>query len=206
MVTGIDLVKMQLRVAEGKPLPFTQEDIVIRGHAIECRICAEDVRSNFLPDTGVLRRYRPPQGFGVRDDSGVTEGSEISIHYDPMFSKLVVWGMDRDDAIGKMRRALDEFVIDGVETTIPFCRFVMDHPRFIDGDFQIDFVQKHYRPEYLLQPTEEELLAAVAAAVFAEENDPAAIAAGRGAQARAADTRSATCSPWALRHRMGGER
>ena len=78
MVTGIDLVKMQILVAEGRPLPFTQEDIRIRGHAIECRICAEDVRSNFLPDTGVLARYRPPQGFGIRDDSGVAEGGEIS--------------------------------------------------------------------------------------------------------------------------------
>ena len=200
MVTGVDLVKMQMLVAEGRALPMTQEDVTIRGHAIECRICAEDVRSNFLPDTGVLRRYRPPQGFGVRDNSGVTEGSEISIHYDPMFSKLVVWGTDRADALGKMRRALDEFVIDGVETTIPFCRFVMDHPNFIDGDFQIDFVQKHYRPEFLPAPTEEERLAAVLAAVFMEQ--------GQGRTAASAETDASptrSCSPWALRHRAGGE-
>lgn len=201
MVTGIDLVKMQLLVAEGRPLPMTQDDVVIRGHAIECRVCAEDVRSDFLPDTGVLRRYRPPQGFGVRDDSGVAEGSEISIHYDPMFSKLVVWGMDRTDAIGKMRRALDEFVIDGVETTIPFCRFVMEHPRFIDGDFQIDFVQKYYRPEFLPQPTDEEMLAGVLAAVFAAENPS-----NGGATAAVVPGGSGSCSPWALRHRQGGER
>lgn len=202
MVTGIDLVKMQILVAEGKPLPFTQSDIAFRGHAIECRICAEDVRSNFLPDTGVLRRYRPPQGFGVREDSGVAEGSEISIHYDPMFAKLVTWGMDRSDAIRKMRRALDEYVIDGVETTIPFCRFVMDHPKFNDGDFQIDFVQKYFRPEFLRHPTDDERLAAVLASVFAEEDKTgdrkaSSIVNGSGAE---------SCSPWLLRHRQGGER
>lgn len=202
MVTGIDLVKMQILVAEGKPLPFVQDDIRIRGHAIECRICAEDVRSNFLPDTGVLRRYRAPQGFGVRDDSGVTAGSEIAIHYDPMFAKLIVWGMDRADAIAKMRRALDEFVIEGVETTIPFCRFVMDQPNFIEGDFRIDFVQKHFRPEYLRKATEEERLAAVLAAVLAEDGQGL----GLGAAISAADGRSGACSPWLLRHRGGGGR
>jgi propionyl-CoA carboxylase alpha chain len=207
MVTGIDLVKMQLRVAEGHALPFTQEDIVIRGHAIECRICAEDVRNNFLPDSGLLRRYRPPQGFGLRDDSGVTDGSEISIHYDPMFAKLVVWGMDRDDAIRKTRRALDEFVIEGVETTIPFCRYVMDHPKFVEGDFQIDFVQKYYRPEQLPAPTEAEYLAAVIAATLDAE------AASQGS-ARATDDEEGSralsskqpCSPWILRSRVGAER
>ncbi|MFZ1731212.1 MAG: acetyl-CoA carboxylase biotin carboxylase subunit [Bacteroidota bacterium] len=202
MVTGIDLVKMQILVAEGKPIPLAQKDIEVRGHAIECRICAENVRSNFLPDTGTLRRYRPPQGFGVRDDSGVAEGSEISIHYDPMFAKLVVWGMDRNDAIQKMRRALDEFVIDGVETTIPFCRFVMDHPKFNDGDFQIDFVQKYFRPELLRQPTEEERLAAVLASVFAEEDNSTV----RKSPANGSSTAAEVSSPWLLRHRQGGER
>ncbi len=202
MVTGIDLVKMQILVAEGRPLPFTQEDIRIRGHAIECRICAEDVRSNFLPDTGVLARYRPPQGFGIRDDSGVAEGGEISIHYDPMFAKLIVWGMDRKDAIRKMRRALDEYVIDGVETTIPFCRYVMDHPKFNEGDFQIDFVQKYYRPEYLRRPTEDEKIAAVLAAVFSEEEREKA----GGTVRESGDRPARSCSPWALRHRYGGER
>ncbi|MBE0645189.1 MAG: acetyl-CoA carboxylase biotin carboxylase subunit [Bacteroidetes bacterium] len=202
MVTGIDLVKMQILIAEGKPLPFSQDDIRINGHAIECRICAEDVRSNFLPDTGVLSHYRPPQGFGVRDDSGVAEGSEISIHYDPMFAKLVVWGMDREDAIGKMRRALDEYVIDGVETTIPFCRYVMDHPKFNDGDFQIDFVQKYFRPEYLRRPTDDEQIAAVLAAVFAEEGKGTVV----DKQQTDGDDAPQSCSPWKLRHRYGGER
>lgn len=200
MVTGIDLVKMQILVAEGKPLPFAQEDIRLRGHAIECRICAEDVRSNFLPDTGVLKRYRAPQGFGVRDDSGVAEGSEISIHYDPMFAKLIVWGMDRADAIRKMRRALDEYVIDGVETTIPFCRFVMDHPNFVEGDFRIDFVQKHFRPDLLRRLAEDERLAAALAAVFAEEGRNL----GKGVGVGVKEAASRTCSPWLLRHRGGG--
>lgn len=207
MVTGIDLVKMQLLVAEGRPLPFTQQDIALRGHAIECRICAEDVRGNFLPDSGVLRRYRPPQGFGVRDDSGVTEGSEISIHYDPMFAKLVTWGMDREDAIRKMRRALDEFIIEGVETTIPFCRYVMDHPKFIDGDFQIDFVQKYYRPEQLPTPGEHEYLAAVIAAVLdAEESAHGSTRVTNAGQDSGEFPRKQPCSPWLLRTRLGTER
>lgn len=198
LVTGIDLVKMQIRVAEGHPLPFTQDDIRFRGHAIECRLCAEDVRSDFLPDTGVITGYRPSQGFGVRDDSGIVIGSEISIHYDPMFAKLVVWGMDREDAISKMRRALDEYVIEGVETTIPFCRFVMDHPNFIHGDFQIDFVQRHYRPDLLPSMPAQEEIAAVIAAVEASERIPAPATPSQNA--------GWNCSRWALQHRNGGQR
>lgn len=200
MVTGVDLVKMQIRVAEGNVLPMKQEDIRFRGHAIECRICAEDVRNDFLPDTGTIRRYRPPFGFAVRDDSGVTDGSEISIHYDPMFAKLVVWGMDREDAIRKMRRALDEFVIDGVETTIPFCRFVMDHPAFIEGDFRIDFVEKHYKPDFLRKPQTDELHAAALAAVLNEIDR----ATGSVPSSNGSGTHAHRCSPWMLFHRHGG--
>ena len=199
LVTGIDLVKMQIHVAEGQPLPFTQDDIRMQGHAIECRLCAEDVRNNFLPDTGVITACRPSQGFGVRDDSGILEGSEISIHYDPMFAKLVVWGMDRMDAIRKMRRALDEYLILGIETTIPFCRYVMDHQHFIDGDFQIDFVQRHYRPEDLPAPTEDEEIAAVLAAIEHHERWDVAAATGSNGS-----TRLGRCSPWALRNRGRG--
>ncbi|MBL0176673.1 MAG: acetyl-CoA carboxylase biotin carboxylase subunit [Ignavibacteria bacterium] len=166
MVTGIDLVKLQIRIAEGEALPFAQKDVRFRGHAIEARLCAEDVRNNFFPSTGTLTRYKPSQGYGVREDSGVEEGSEISIHYDPMFAKLIAWGTDRADAIDKMRRALDEFRIVGVETTIPFCRFVMDNKQFHRGDFQIDFVEQHYRAEYLREPAPDELRAAAIAAVL----------------------------------------
>lgn len=196
LVTGIDLVKMQIHVAEGKPLPFAQDDIRMQGHAIECRLCAEDVRNNFLPDTGVVSACRPSQGFGVRDDSGILEGSEISIHYDPMFAKLVVWGMDRMDAIRKMRRALDEYLILGIETTIPFCRFVMDHQHFIDGDFQIDFVQQHYRPEDLPGPSEDEEIAAALAAIEHHERWTATSSSGSNG-----DSPLGRCSPWALRKR-----
>ncbi|MBR9977778.1 MAG: acetyl-CoA carboxylase biotin carboxylase subunit [Bacteroidetes bacterium] len=202
MVTGVDLVKMQIRVAEGHVLPMKQEDIRFRGHAIECRICAEDVRNDFLPDTGTILRYRPPFGFAVRDDSGVTEGSEISIHYDPMFAKLVVWGMDREDAIRKMRRALDEFVIDGVETTIPFCRFVMDHPAFIKGDFRIDFVEKHYQPGFLRKPQADESRAAALAAVLTEMDRTT----GSALSSNGKGTHDHRCSPWLLLHRQGGTR
>jgi len=165
-VTGIDLVKLQVRIADGEKLPWTQDEISFRGHSIEARLCAEDVRENFFPSTGRISRYIPSQGFGIREDSGIEQGSEITIHYDPMFAKLIVWGMDRNDAIAKMKRALDEYRIVGVETTIPFCRFVMDHPKFIEGDFQIDFIERHYSPTMLPPPSEAELTAAVLAAIY----------------------------------------
>jgi propionyl-CoA carboxylase alpha chain len=137
----------------------------------------------------------------VRDDSGVTSGSEISIHYDPMFAKLAVWGMDREDAIGKMRRALDEFLILGVETTIPFCRFVMDHPNFISGDFAIDFVQKHFAPQLLTPPSSEEKIAAAIGAILAQERWEGGTSA---ATPSAGTSAQRSCSPWVLRHRRGG--
>jgi len=165
-VTGIDLVKLQVRIADGEKLPWTQDEISFRGHSIEARLCAEDVRENFFPSTGRISHYKPSQGFGIREDSGIEQGSEITIHYDPMFAKLIVWGMDRNDAIAKMKRALDEYRIVGVETTIPFCRFVMDHPKFIEGDFQIDFIERHYSPTMLPPPSEAELTAAVLAAIY----------------------------------------
>lgn len=183
MVTGIDLVHLQVRVAQGERLPWTQEQIRFRGHAIEARLCAEDVRNNFFPSTGTIRNYRPSQGFGIREDSGVEEGSEITIHYDPMFAKLIAWGMDRHDAIAKMKRALDDFRIAGVETTIPFCRFVMDHPHFVKGDFQIDFVATSYRAEYLAEPTLDECrAAALAAALLGGRPTKASAPAASGAQ------------------------
>jgi acetyl-CoA carboxylase, biotin carboxylase subunit len=174
MVTGIDMVKLQIRIAEGEPLPYSQQQILPRGHAIEIRLCAEDVRNNFLPSTGRISYYKPSQGFGVREDSGIEEGSEISIHYDPMFGKLIAWGMDRNDAIEKMKRALDEYRIVGVETTIPFCRFVMTHPNFIAGNFDIGFVADFFRPEMLEKPDDEERMSAALAAVLWRKKQEAA--------------------------------
>lgn len=194
-VTGIDLVKAQIRVARGERLPWAQSDIVFRGHAIEARICAEDVANNFLPSTGTISYYKPSQGFGVREDSGVDQGTEIGINYDPMFAKLIVWGMDRQDAIDKMKRALDEYRIIGVETTIPFCRYVMDHPAFVTGDFQIDFVQRYFRTEQLAGPSADEVRAAAVAAVLLRQRPGAP-------QTPASATQKNQASRWNLQHRV----
>lgn len=146
LITGLDLVRLQLEVAMGNALPFTQEELTIRGHAIECRICAEDPMSNFLPSTGTLSRYRPPSGPGVRVDGGLEEGQEVSMYYDPLMAKLVVWDATRNGAIRKMDRALSEFEIRGVETTIPFCRFVMGHPAFQKGAYDTGFISHYWHP------------------------------------------------------------
>jgi acetyl-CoA/propionyl-CoA carboxylase biotin carboxyl carrier protein len=122
MTTGIDIVKTGIRVAAGEPLPFTQDDVVLRGHAIECRINAEDAARRFMPTPGRIGRYREPSGPGVRVDSGVTAGSEVSPRYDPMVAKLIVWDSDRADATARMRRALDEFELGGIVTLLPFHR------------------------------------------------------------------------------------
>jgi acetyl-CoA carboxylase biotin carboxylase subunit len=122
MITGIDLVKEQIRVAEGKPLSFTQEDLKINGHAIELRVCAEDPLNQFLPDTGKLDVYRRPEGPGIRVDDGYEEGMDIPIYYDPMIGKLVAWGADRSEAINRLEKAICEFRINGIETTLPFGR------------------------------------------------------------------------------------
>lgn len=147
MVTGIDIVKEQIRIAAGEKLRFAQEELKQVGHSIECRIYAEDPDKNFFPCPGMLETVRVPGGPGVRDDSGVFEGFEIPIQYDPMISKLVVWGMDRSEAINRMRRALAEYVITGVKTTIPFHIRVMNNKHFIDGDFETNFIDKVFFKE-----------------------------------------------------------
>jgi len=149
MITGVDLVKEQIRVAEGHPLSFRQEDLKINGHAMEVRVYAEDPANNFLPDIGKLTRYIRPQGPGVRLDDGFEEGMDIPIYYDPMIAKLITWGEDRDEAIQRMIRAIDEYVIAGCETTLPFCRFVMEHEAFTSGNFDTHFVKHHFTPEVL---------------------------------------------------------
>jgi acetyl-CoA carboxylase, biotin carboxylase subunit len=146
MITGTDLVALQILVAEGKPLPITQDDVRRNGHAIECRICAEDPFDNFLPSTGQLKRYRIPAGPGVRVDSGVEEGQEVSINYDPLLAKLITWGSTRDQAIQRMKRALSEYDVSGIKTTIPFCSFVMDEPSFVNGDYDTHFVKEYFEP------------------------------------------------------------
>ncbi len=140
LVTGIDLVREQINVAWGEKLSFTQNDIQIRGHAIECRVYAEDPENNFLPSPGTITRLRLPHGPGVRDDGGVYEGAEVSIYYDPMISKLAVYGRDRAEAIGRMRRALMEYEVGGIKTTLAFFRDVMEDEVFVSGNLETGFI------------------------------------------------------------------
>ncbi len=151
MVTGLDLVKLQIEIAAGGKLPLTQAQVQRRGHAIECRIYAEDPENNFMPAIGRLTHLHQPGGFGIREDSGVYDGSEISIYYDPMMSKLIAWGADRDEAIRRMQRALQEYEIGGVRTTIPFCLWVMQQEKFRRGEFDTHFVQNEFSAEKLAE-------------------------------------------------------
>jgi acetyl-CoA carboxylase, biotin carboxylase subunit len=155
LITGLDLVALQIDIAEGKPLPFSQDDISINGHAVECRIYAEDPENNFLPSTGRLNRHRIPSGIGVRVDAGVEEGQEITINYDPMISKLCTHAASRGEAIDRMLRALSEYDIAGVRTTIPFCDFTLRHEAFRSGKFDTHFVKDHFNG--LPEPEKEHL-------------------------------------------------
>ncbi len=156
MITGIDLVKEQVNIARGEALAFTQNDLAINGHAIELRVYAEDPKNNFLPDIGRLQTYRRPQGVGIRVDDGFEEGMDIPIYYDPMIAKLVVHAENREQAIEKMKRAIAEYQIVGIENTLAFGTFVMEHPAFISGEFDTHFVKKHFTPEKLLVNDAEE--------------------------------------------------
>ena len=160
MITGIDLVKEQLKIADGQALSFSQEDLKINGHAIELRVYAEDPCNNFLPDIGTLSTYKIPQGLGVRVDDGFEQGMEIPIYYDPMIAKLVTHGKDREEAMQRMIRAIDEYQITGIESTLPFGKFVMQHEAFRSGNFDTHFVGKYFTPEKLQHFNEEEAMAA----------------------------------------------
>jgi acetyl-CoA carboxylase biotin carboxylase subunit len=142
MITGIDLVKEQIAVAAGKKLSFKQPDIKINGHAVECRIYAEDPENNFLPSTGKIYEYKPPDGPGVRVDSGFDRGSEISIYYDPLIAKLVCWSSDRLSALKRMQRALDEFKISGFINNIAFLNMIIKDDDFVSGRFDINYLEK----------------------------------------------------------------
>ena len=142
MVTGIDLVREQIAVAAGEKLSFTQEEVAWRGHAVECRVYAEDPENNFMPSPGRITSLRVPAGPNVRDDGGVYAGAEVSIYYDPIISKLATWGRTRGEAIERMRRALDEYEVAGIKTTIPFFREVMRDPEFLDGQLDTGFIAR----------------------------------------------------------------
>ncbi len=145
-VTGIDLVQEQFRVAAGLPLSFTQEQISLRGAAIECRVSAEDPFNRFLPATGTVQALQEPSGPGVRVDSGLYAGLQVPLFYDPLLSKLIVWGSNREQAIARLRRALDEYKIVGVRTTIPFARWLVDQPRYISANLSTDFIAEEWDP------------------------------------------------------------
>ncbi|MHA6530714.1 acetyl-CoA carboxylase biotin carboxylase subunit [Paenibacillus sp. BAC0078] len=143
MVTGVDLIKEMISVAEGHPLSFTQEDIVINGWSIECRINAEDPEKNFMPSPGKINFYLPPGGLGVRVDSAAYPGYTISPFYDSMIAKLIVWAPTRQEAVAKMKRALSEFAVDGIHTTISFHQKLLEHPVFLSGNFDIKFLEEY---------------------------------------------------------------
>lgn len=164
MITGLDLVEIQIRVARGEKLPFTQADLKINGHALELRVYAEDPLNNFLPSVGTLERYHVPQGPGIRVDGGYEEGMEVPIYYDPMLAKLVVHGADRAEAIQKMKEAIQAYEVEGVATTLPFGQFVLEHPAFVSADFDTHFVNHYYTPEILKASQQP---AAAVAALFA---------------------------------------
>ena len=164
MITGLDLVKEQIKVAMGEKLSFSQEDLKINGHAIELRVCAEDPANNFLPDIGTLERYHLPEGVGVRVDNSYEEGMDIPIYYDPMIAKLVTYGKTRTEAIERMIRAINDYQISGIETTLPFGTFAMQHPAYVSGNFDTHFIAQYFTPDKLNNQTEDaEKVAAIAA-------------------------------------------
>lgn len=167
LITGVDLVEQQIKVANGEALSFNQEDLTITGHAMELRIYAEDPLNNFLPSIGKLIKYQPPAGEKVRLDDCMEQGMEIPIYYDPMIGKLITYGRDRKDSIDEMLKAIRTFKLEGVQTTLAFGEWIMQHPPFIKGDLSTNYIKQHFSPE-ALQPklTDEEAL--VAAAVTAQ--------------------------------------
>ena len=156
-ITGLDLVKEQIKVARGEKLLFSQEELKIQGHAIEIRVYAEDPENDFLPDIGTLNTYRIPQGPGVRVDDSYEEGMEIPIYYDPMIAKLITYGSNRKEAIDRMIRAIDDYKISGLATTLNFCRFVMQHKAFVEGNFDTHFVKNHFKPGVSANFSEDEM-------------------------------------------------
>ncbi|WP_346318980.1 acetyl-CoA carboxylase biotin carboxylase subunit [Chitinophaga sp. YIM B06452] len=166
MITGLDLVKEQIRIADGGRLPFTQNELKINGHAIELRICAEDPANNFLPDTGRLETYIRPQGYGVRVDDGYEEGMDIPIFYDPMISKLIAWGANREEARERLLRAIDEYRVTGIRTTLPFGKWALQQAPFIEGKFDTNFIARYFTPQALENKDEE---IARAAAILAAQ-------------------------------------
>ena len=156
LISGVDLVELQIKVARGEALPMQQEDLVIRGHAMELRVYAEDPTNDFLPSVGHLEVYQLPTGEGVRVDNGFEQGMDIPIYYDPMLSKLITYGKTREESIQLMLKAIDDYKIEGVQTTLPFGKFVFEHEAFRSGNFDTHFVKKYYDAAMLKKQQEDE--------------------------------------------------
>lgn len=175
MITGLDLVKEQIKIANGEALSYQQEDLKINGHAMELRVYAEDPLNNFLPDIGTLQTYKTPKGNGVRVDDGFEEGMEIPIYYDPMIAKLITFGANRTEAIDRMVRAIDEYDITGIQTTLGFGKFVMQHQAFASGKFDTHFVTKYFNADSLKTENEEEAMLAALTAVLLLQKEKVAV-------------------------------
>ncbi|RNL51087.1 acetyl-CoA carboxylase biotin carboxylase subunit [Pedobacter jejuensis] len=177
LITGIDLVKEQIKIASGEKLSFTQNDLKINGHAVELRVYAEDPNNNFLPDIGTLQTYKTPKGNGVRVDDGFEQGMEIPIYYDPMIAKLITFGKDRAEAIERMIRAIEEYEITGIETTLGFGKFVMQHEAFRTGNFDTHFVNKYFNAGSLKMEDETEAIVAgiIASNLFSKKAEVSAV-------------------------------
>jgi len=164
IIAGIDLVELQIKVAQGEALPIKQEDLKIKGHAMELRVYAEDPLNDFLPNVGFLSTYILPEGEGIRVDNGIEQGTDVPIYYDPMLSKLITYGKDREEAIALMIKAIDNYHVEGVATTLGFGKFVMQHEAFRSGEFDTGFVKNYYDAEKLKaqHKTEAEIAAMIA--------------------------------------------
>ena len=171
LISGLDLVELQIRVARGEVLPIKQEDLQIKGHAMELRVYAEDPMNDFLPNVGTLTKYQLPVGEGIRVDNGIAEGMDVPIYYDPMLSKLITYGETREEAIELMIKAIDNYLVEGVQTTLPFGKFVMEHEAFRSGDFDTGFVKAYYDAEKLKSKldTEAEIAVMIAFQQYVED-------------------------------------
>jgi acetyl-CoA carboxylase biotin carboxylase subunit len=194
MITGVDLVREQIRVARGEKLGYSQDDLKINGHSIELRVCAEDPMNNFLPDTGRLELYVPPKGPGVRVDDGYEQGQDIPIFYDPMIAKLVVHAATRDLAIDRLCRAIDEYKLEGFASTLNFGKWAVQTEAFRSGNFDTGFIAKYFRPELLVEEDDEraELAGLLSGIIWTE---------GAGKKAAAMPQVQNGPSAWKLRHR-----
>jgi acetyl-CoA carboxylase biotin carboxylase subunit len=200
LTTGVDLVQQQILIASGEKLRFKQDDLKQRGHALECRIYAEDPRSNFLPSSGKVLFLKEPKGPGVRHDCGIYSGCEVPIYYDPILAKLIVWAENREMACQRMLRALDDYVILGIKATIDFLKDVISHPQFKAGQTTTHFIKQYFDGWEGKKKTEESLRLALIASAFDSLNQTSA---GKGA----APMQREVSSPWQTlgRWRLGGK-